>query len=666
MSKEFLHCLRVQFPPSHYEDSRIAEVVDFCVKYGYKNVMLFINAEEYHVGHMTIEEAKPWLATMKKAKAALTAKGISVSLNPWIELGHLDRCRTLKEGQNFVTQMDYDGNQATMVACPMCENWKKYFFEFYQYIIRELEPEVVWVEDDFRLHNHGSLRFGGCFCPLHMKKYNERLGTKYTREEFTDKLFRKECNQKVKKAWLDVNRECMRGLAQEIGDMVRGLGLHTKIGLMSSAHDNHALEGRDWHGIHKAFEVDGVMINRLHLPCYDEISSKTYYLNFNRVPFHLRALLPAKTTIYPELENAAFSTFAKEARFLQFQLESAIPLCIKGMTYDIFDFVGNGAINEFGYGEVVQGITPYLNGVTNLHLQFNTLEGVQLPIYENTAYNRKCKAGFYNLYPEESHFNAYISSLGITSKPTTKKLFKGKIVALGGGNVYNFTEKQLEKLFKDNYVLVDGGAARILIDRGLGYLIGANGYETYYHEQTLLSYEQVKEGILINGKPGYRASAFAKASDYVRISYASEEGAQSFLYDCTGNKMGVGMMEGERYFVFPYVVDGFYIEQYHDLRTTLLRNFIRKCSATVVMTNHAGVYAYLYQQKNKKILIVVNSTVEDFKTTNLEMQNLEFSKIYEINRKTGRRKAVKFEKTENGVCIQRENVHLTTQTFILT
>ena len=50
MRKKFLHCLRIQFPPKHYEDERIAEVVDYCVKYGFKNVMLFINAEEYNVG----------------------------------------------------------------------------------------------------------------------------------------------------------------------------------------------------------------------------------------------------------------------------------------------------------------------------------------------------------------------------------------------------------------------------------------------------------------------------------------------------------------------------------------------------------------------------------------------------------------------------------------
>ena len=666
MRKKFLHCLRIQFYPGHYEDERIAEVVDYCVKYGFDNVMIFINAEEYNVGHMTKEEAKPWLKTMKKAKAALQEKGISVSLNPWMELGHLDRCRPLKNGQDFTTQVDYDGGRCEMVACPLCKNWKKYFLDFYPFIIKELEPDTVWVEDDFRLHNHGDLKFGGCFCDLHMQRYNARLGTKYTREEFTDRLFRKKSEKKVKKAWLDVNREGMAELAKEIGDAIAALGLGTKVGLMSSMHEKHALEGRAWHSLHKGFAAGGPIIDRLHLPCYDEISAKKYYLAFNRLPFHCRALLPKNTVVYPELENGSFSTFTKDARFLQFQLESAIPLCIKGMTYDIYDFVGNGIVHGFGYGEAVQEITPYLDGVTGLGLQYETLQGIVLPIDEKTAYKRNAKVnGFDDLYSEESYFNAYLVSLGVTAKASTRKSFQGKIVALGGGNAYNFTKTQLIKLFQGNFVVVDGGAARILMDRGLGDLIGASGYQTYVGEHGVHSYEEVKEGIEINGKKGYRVTAFGKSGDYVKIDYQNEAGAQSFVYDYLGNKIGVGAMDGGKYFVIPYVIDGVHFEQYHDLRVQLLKAFLRKSEATLVFTNHAGVYAYLYQQKAKKVLIVVNSTEEDFQTTDLELQNVEFTKLFAINRKNGKKQSVAFEKRGDTVCIQTQNAHLTTQTFIL-
>jgi len=666
MRKKFLHCLRIQFPPNHYEDERIAEVVDYCVKYGFNNVMLFINAEEYNLGHMTKEEAEPWIKTMKKASAALREKGISVSLNPWMEIGHLDRCRPLKEGQNFTTQMDYDGNRCEMVACPLCENWKAYFLNFYRYLIQELTPDTVWIEDDFRLHNHGHLQFGGCFCDLHMQRYNEHLGTKYTREEFTDRLFRKKPEKRVRKAWLDVNRSCMRDLAHEIGQTVKAMGLGTKIGLMSSMHDNHALEGRDWHGVHKGFAAGGEMIDRLHLPCYDEISGKRYYFQFNRLPFHCRALLPKDTIVYPELENGSFSTFTKDARFLQFQLESAIPLCIEGMTYDIYDFVGNGIVENFRYGKAVKGITPYLDEVTKLSLRYDQLEGVVLPIDEKTAYkNGKKITKFTDFFPDESYFNAYLASLGITVKVSTKKTFYNQVVALGGGNAYNFTKTQLKSLFENNFVILDGGAARILINRGLGNLIGAKSCQTFWGENNVHSYEQVKEGIFVNDKKGYRVTAFGKSGDYVNIQYKDECGAQSFVYDYLGNKVGVGDVDGGNYFIIPYVINSVYLEQYHDLRVTLLRAFLRKCGNTLIMTHHSGVYAYLYRQKGRKILVVVNSTEEDFKRTQLECLNVEFSQIKAIDRKSGKRITIPYERKGNMVEIKQENEHLATQTFLL-
>lgn len=700
-NKKFLHCLRIQFYPNRFEDERICEVVEYCARFGFNNVMLFINAEEYNVGHMTIEEAKPWIATIKKAKAALEERGISVSLNPWMELGHLDRCRPLKVGQNFTTQTDYDGNKCEMVACPLCQNWKKYFLEFYTYLIKEIKPDTVWIEDDFRLHNHGDLHFGGCFCDLHMRRYNERLNADYTREEFTDLLFRKKPNARVRRAWLDVNRECMVSLAKDIGSAIKELGLGVKVGLMSSMHEKHALEGRDWHGLHRAFAYGGQMINRLHLPCYNEISAKEYYLQFNRLPFHCRALLPEKTVIYPELENGSFNTFTKDARFLRFQLESAIPLCINGMTYDIYDFVGNGIVHGLRYGEAISEITPYLNGVMRLGLKYNSLEGVILPIDEKTVYKRKAKITRFNdLTPDESHFNAYLTSIGLACKPSTQKKFVNKIVALGGGNAYNFTKKQLCDLFANNFVILEGGAARILIDRNLGYLFGASGYKTYLGEHDVHSYEEVASGVKINGKLGYRATAFGKAGDYVKIDYfgglsngaacgnggsacaggenacggaladgaCDEACAWSFVYDYLGNKIGAGAVSGKNFFVIPYVINGVYFEQYHDLRVALLKRALPK-NVPLVYTNHAGTYVYNYKKDYKKgkknVLITVNGTEEDFEVTNLRLQAISFSRVRAVDRVSGKLVNVEYEFDGENLTLKTQNEHLTTQTFVL-
>ncbi len=664
---KFLHCLRIQVVPDHHEEQRLQSVLDFCLRYGVKNVMLFINSEEYNVGHMTKEEAKPWLATMKRAKKLLTENGISVSLNPWIEIGHLDRKRPLKDGQNFTTMVDYEGTQSQSVACPYCQNWRAYYKDFYSYIISEIDPEVVWVEDDFRLHNHPPLKYGGCFCALHMQKFNEKLGKNYTREQFVDKLFKKTCDEDVKRAWLDVNRECMRELAEFLGKTVKDLGLGTKVGLMSSMHQKHSMEGRDWQGVHNGLAQGGEMINRLHLPCYGEMSGKEYYVLFNYHTVIARALLPKECTIYPELENGSFSTFSKEARFLRFQLESSIPLCVKGMTYDIFDFAGNGAIDGFGYGQKIREITPYLNGVLALAPDFSTLDGVILPADEKNVYNRKNIKSFDDFYPDEFMFGAYLSAYGVNCKPSTEKNLENKVVVLSNAAVRNFTEEQLRALFARNCVIVDGGAAETLIDEGLGELICAKSYTRMHTERDVHSFEQAEDGVIVNDRKGYRATTFFRAGDFVNIEYeANAVTPLSKVYDYRMQAVGYGYTAGERFLVVPYIIkDEILLEQFHDLRTTIVRNWLKTTGAELLFTNHAGVYAYRYKRENDSIVIVVNSTEENFQTVDLELCNIPVQKISRVDKKSGKVKKTAFTRSEKGVKIKVPMKYLSTHTFII-
>ena len=664
MKEEFVHCLRVQFYPGHYEEERIESIANFCLQYGFKNIMLFINSEEYHRGHMTIEEAKPWVATMKRAKQYFVERGLTVSLNPWIEIGHLARGRTLKPGQNFTTMVDYNGKKDSLVACPLCENWRRYYFSFYRYLLTELEPDTVWVEDDFRLHNHGDLAYGGCFCDLHMEKFNEQLGTHYTREEFTDRLFRKNPSRRVRKAWLDVNRACMVDLAGKIGEVVAEASPGTRVGLMSSAADAHAMEGRDWHGIFGGLSPRKAAYSRLHLPCYEEFSAKRYYHLFQQVPYVCRAFLPKDAIVYPEIECDSFNTYAKEPTFMRFQIESAIPLCIKGMTYDICDFVGNGANESFGYGTKIKEITPYLNGVLNLHPDFDSAEGVILPVDEKTVYHRGAEiTRFDDLWPDEFRFGAYLATVGMNTKVSVKKRFVNRTVALAEGNVYNFSDAQLRALFRDNRVILEGGAAKVLIDRGLGDLISARTYTEYKRETGIYSFEEIAGDKVINGVHGYRADA-DRVGDYVSVAY--ENGTvRSYVCNPVGERVGTGIFDGGNFLVLPYRMNAIRDEHYNDLRTTLLKDWLRGGQSPLVLTNHAGVYAYLFRQNKRYVLMTVNSTEEDFDTTDLELIGIDVSKIRRIDRKTGKIVRTAFEREGRCLRIKNKNEHLSTNTFLL-
>ncbi len=666
--KRFLNCLRIQIVPGHYEKQRIDSIVNFCKKHAFDNVMLFINSEDYYHGHMTKEEARPWIEAMKRAKQALTQEGISVSLNPWTEIGHLDRGRTLKENQDFVTITDYEGKRCEVVACPMDEKWQTYFLDFYEYIIREIEPEVIWIEDDFKLLGHGGgLQFGGCFCEHHMKAFNKKLGTEYTREEFADLLFRKEPQKEVQKAFLEVNRECMAELAEKIGTKVRDIGLGTKIGLMCSAPQTHCIEYRDWNRMQDGLSQGQPKIGRIHLALYwEEESMKQYYQNFNYNSFICRGFLAEDTHVLPEIENASFSTYAKDREALRFQVESALPLDIEGMTYDIFDFAGNGAIEAFGYGEAVEEIMDYLTAVIDSGYSFHKLSGITFLLDEQTSYNQPIiqKDLLKDLYPDEFIFGAMLQGHGISARCSKAKEFQDEVVVLATGNVHNFSDEQLINLFRDNHVILEGEAVIHLIDRGLGHLIGANAYKQYGANSDIQSYEQIEGNALVNGIPGYRAAAFNRTGDYVKITYYVEPQIRSRVYDYSGNEMGYGMVVAGKHLIIPYIINDFWADQLHPLRGKVICDYIDSLEKDFVRADYSNVYAY-YSKSEQNVLILVNPTHHTLPATRFKMTGRAVRKLYEIER-DGRKCEKQFALDEEGFLVVEEQFNaLSTKTFVL-
>jgi hypothetical protein len=383
-------------------------------------------------------------------------------------------------------------------------------------------------------------------------------------------------------------------------------------------------------------------------------------------PYVCRSYIPKETIVLPELENSAFSTFSKNARFLRFQVESAIPLCIDGMTYDIYDFCGNGINEGFGYGEALSKIMPYLNSVINLGIEYDKAKGIIIPADPNEVYNRKADVGNFMSYsPDEYYFGPYIASLGLNTKVSTEKSFKGEIVSLCNSAVYNFTKAQLEDLFANNYVILDGSAAIRLMRMGLGYLIHAKSYKEHWEEKDVHAYEQAADGVEVNGKKGIRA-AVRRAGHYVEIEYEDDVMAKSYVYDYEGNVLGYGDVDGGNFFVIPYIYTEILHEQYNDLRTSMLRDFVRRKAQTpIVSTGYSGVYAYLYARNADKALILVNTTVENFETIQCNIYGMKISEVSVVDKQTGEARKASFAINGDTLTVFEPLEYLSTQTLLL-
>lgn len=663
MEKEFLHCLRAQIYPDAYYQERIDSIKNFCLDYGFQNVILIFNGEEHNVGHIKDEELSLWIDVMKKAKEQFNKVGISVSLNPWMEMGHLDRGRKLQEGQHFQTMVDRNGKVSELVACPLDANWKQYYLHQVETYVKEIKPEVLWIEDDFRLHNHPPLDWGGCFCPLHMEEFAKRIGKEETREEFIANLSKKEPSIE-RKAWLDFSWECIDELAKEIAETTKRANPSTHIGLMSSTPFQHAMEARNWSKLHSDLSPDGIKIDRIHLPAYREEGSKKYYFDFNRISMVNRSFIGDDCEIYPELENSSFSTFVKDKKFLAFQLESALPLGLSGMTYNIFAHCGNGVQEEFGYGPVIKELTPYLNKVKDLHLLPSQMKGILFPFDEKTVYHTH-KEGFLNLIPKDFDIVGHFSSMGYSYKISKDKEFHNETVFLNGENIRNFSKEELLSLFKNNYVFIDGKAAYILQELGLLSLIHAKKveYRGKWHEYD--AFEMLLNGTYDN-MHHYKATSQRRNGDYYSIIYEDGVNIPSALFDARMNRTGNGVVYTSSFFVYPYEIEG---TDNTSFFMPLRRFLFEKYLLPNIQTEFAyclddGVYPYLYKQENRYVLFLSNANYNDFDTTELKLYNLHPSKI-EIIQKDGKLKEVKYQLIDNKIVIDEPLRYLSTSTYII-
>jgi len=554
MPEKFLYSLRLTIQPGHHEEASMADLKAFCQEARIDDVMFFINGEELNQGHQTLAEIQPWLDLVSRGRAMLQPLGITTSINPWSTLLHCDRGRQLQPSQHFDLMVDTYGREATAVACPLCPEWRSYIASVYA-LYASAKPEFVWVEDDFRLHNHAPLQWGGCFCDRHMAEYSRRAGKTLSREEFLAGLLQPGEPHPYRRIWLETSRDTMVENARIIGQAVRAVSAHTRVGLMSSVPSVHAAEGRDWHGILNGLAAGKTPVIRPHLPSYTEVSPQSYALGFAAVSRMTTAVIPPETEIYPELENFPHSRFAKSKTFTSFQIESALALGAEGITLNLYDMIGNGILPQEGYQTALAANKDFLDTVTRLNLKQARRSGVQVLVSRQHAWHMHLEggSGMNRLYPSETFWAQLLSALGVAWTYCLDDQVSGQVVALTGQILRAIDPAGIRTLFQHNTILLDGEAAMTLLDLGLGDLAAIQAAGWRQADEGCLAYEQAAEGQIYCKISGARISAQSNVGDYLKIDYAAKVDTISAVFDAYGQETGPGLaIVHGRVLVLPY------------------------------------------------------------------------------------------------------------------
>lgn len=116
----------------------------------------------------------------------------------------------------FTYMVDHAGSTQHGVCCPLDE----YFVEEFSYlakVIADQHPDVIMVDDDFRMSLRGPMF--GCFCEQHMVRFQEICGETFDRAFFVEQVFSGKPN-KYRDAYLQAQSEALWKAAHGLREAV--------------------------------------------------------------------------------------------------------------------------------------------------------------------------------------------------------------------------------------------------------------------------------------------------------------------------------------------------------------------------------------------------------------------------------------------------------------
>jgi len=498
------YTLRVSYGLQADQEKIKQELLDLCQATLADEIVFMVYTEAYNDGHETLEDIRKWMDLIRPWKQALQNAGVAVSLNPWHSLLHCDRGRSLKPSQPWQTMMDWRGRAASAVVCPLDNNWRAYYEEVLDVFAAE-NFRVIWLDDDIRLANHAPLDWGGCWCPLHIAEFNRRAGISATREQIVAASMQPGEPHPWREVWLDMWEETMLQLVTKFRQVIEPYGV--QLGLMSSGPMMHAMEGRRWQDWWNALNGNRPTPHRLHFTGYNDTLGSSLPLMIHMMDMN-RSLERPDTEIDPEIENFPHgwnkSLRQTAAQMVLSQISGAHFLYLS-----LYDYLGNPKEDFSEIEGFLSGWKPTLDWLSELFPPSMQSKGVGCLWSPDQTRYKHAKPGAVtwmdSLFCPTHGWPAWLGGFGVPFQMRPND----RINALGGDMAWAFDEDTLRQMLSQG-LLLDGPAALILQERGLGNYLGLVNMRVVTQADLLFSIEELtderftqRKGALIdiNDKP---------------------------------------------------------------------------------------------------------------------------------------------------------------------
>jgi hypothetical protein len=485
-----IYSLRRTLPEFCFED-RLAELLKFVELARIDEVILKIDSEEWSQGHPTLEWAEAYVKLLEHARYALRNRGVLLSLNPWVSIGHNERGRDLRDRfPNFTWMVGHDGGESRAVACPLCPEWQSHAAKLWKLYSR-LEPNVFWIEDDIRMFNHSPLKFG-CFCRRHLRAFSARVGSEVSREELLRTIVAPGRPHPWRSLWLDTLREGVEQACELLAQAVWSVSPHTSMGLMSSGVEYHALDGREWDVLRR------ILSGPRSLPVHSRPTLGNYRETELTGLYTCAAEIQRTRHLFPgcieqtEIENFPFSAYTKSATFTWLQGAVSLAFGSHGVTLNLFDHMGT-PIDQLHpeMDSMLRERLPFLDALRQAHSPEGIFRGIRIFCDGRDSRCRELakEEGYADLQQLNYRWERVLNSLGY---PTTYEE-SATVCATDGQRIASLKDEDLLQLLSGG-LLLDLEAAHVVIRRGFGRHLGIQFDGTgIVNEQEITCAEELDE-----------------------------------------------------------------------------------------------------------------------------------------------------------------------------
>ena len=428
---------------------------------------------------------------------------------------------TLKSGRgSFQNIVGLDGLTAAISGCPLDLAFRSALAGGMAAVAAIARPFMLLLEDDFQVSFHPGADFG-CFCPLHLAQFANRMGRVYPREELAE-LFRKRTpeSQRLRHLWSLVSRDSLVQLAADIEQAVHVVSPETRLGLAQCAHD--AAEGDFSAAVVQALAGSNRPLVRVHGANYAsdtarDLPSETFEV------MHSCEHLPETFEVLIEGDTYPHTTFFTSAAKLQSMIAIALSCGCHDTLFYATQYLDD-PLEDSSY------LTMYKNHERQFSAWRNAVRASHLTgceiLYRPAAANAvPWKSG-----TPRSHV-PWPGVLGRYGVPHTSRSGAG-VKVLSGETAAVLTEAEIQTIFSGG-ILMDGSAAHILSERGYDNLLGAS---VQPGGQAAFCYERLRANTLDTTTKGeliYNflfAPAGAEGGSFFRlIPHAGSEVLSDFL-----------------------------------------------------------------------------------------------------------------------------------------